>query len=108
MFNLIVVPGSPVDLRTTRVGLDYVVMDWKPPKEDGRSKITNYIVEMREEGSTKWSKIATTKLGEEYYKADFLKTGVPYFFAVSAQNKVGTGERAEITSAIVPQKEAGM
>lgn len=100
-------PGCPVDLRTTKVGLDFVVMDWKPPREDGNSKILSYIVEIRESSSSEWKKIATVRATEEYYRADFLKTGSSYFFAVSAQNAAGIGERAEITSAVIPQKPAG-
>ena len=102
-----VTPGCPVDLRTTKVGLDFVVMDWKPPREDGNSKILSYIVEIRESSSSEWKKIGSVKAIEECYRADFLKTGSSYFFAISAQNAAGTGDRAELTSAVIPQKPAG-
>lgn len=82
------------------------MFEWQPPKYNGGSPITNYIVFKREKRTGDLVKITTLSQYDSFYKVSGLKEGTEYFFAVAAENKAGPGESAETTKAIVPQKAA--
>lgn len=100
-------PGLPTHLRITKVGSDFVQLEWKAPLEDGGSKITGYRVELCDEKSEEWVKIADLKAFDTSYKATGLKDTIGYLFAVSAQNSVGYGEPCETERAVKPKTPEG-
>ena len=100
-------PGPPQDLKTARVGPDYVTLEWKPPAKDGGAKITGYRVEKCEETSEEWVKVEDIKAFDTVYKVTSLKEGMGYYFSVSAKNQVGYGEPCETDKAIKPKKPEG-
>lgn len=104
-FMLFVVPpGSPRSLKVTKVGPDYVMLDWKAPLEDGGAKITNYKIEKCEDTSDEWVKVEEVKSYDTSFKVEKLKENVGYYFAVSAKNEVGFGEPAETEDSAKPKK----
>ena len=106
--DLSAAPGPPQDLKTARVGPDYVTLEWKPPAKDGGAKITGYRVEKCEETSEEWVKVEDIKAFDTVYKVTSLKEGMGYYFSVSAKNQVGYGEPCETDKAIKPKKPEGM
>jgi len=94
-------------LKTSKLETDRVTVSWKPPKEDGGSKVTGYYVHMRQDDTDRWT--AVTYLGsfDTEYFVKKLKMGQKYFFSVAAENKVGIGKSAETDKAVVPQKKPG-
>ena len=75
-----------------------MTLKWKAPKDDGGSKITNYIVEMKDFSQTMtWneldSQLSSTDLT---YLATNLEKGTRYMFRVSAENKYGRSEPVEL------------
>ena len=105
--DLSAAPGPPQDLKTARVGPDYVTLEWKPPAKDGGAKITGYRVEKCEETSEEWVKVEDIKAFDTVYKVTSLKEGMGYYFSVSAKNQVGYGEPCETDKAIKPKKPEG-
>uniref|UniRef100_A0A8C9ZEN5 Titin n=1 Tax=Sander lucioperca TaxID=283035 RepID=A0A8C9ZEN5_SANLU len=61
-------PVGPIEI--SNITSESCVVNWQPPEDDGGTKITNYIVEKRESGSTAWqlinSSVKRTSLDGEY------------------------------------------
>ncbi|KAK7507540.1 hypothetical protein BaRGS_00001475, partial [Batillaria attramentaria] len=100
-------PGPPTNLRISKVGPDFITLEWKAPAEDGGSKITGYKFEICDEKSDDWVKVADLKAYDTSYKVTNLKETVGYLFAVSAQNTVGYSEPCETERAIKPKRPEG-
>ena len=107
LLTIAVPPGSPTNLRITKVGPDFVTLEWKPPLEDGGSKVTGYRLEFCDEKSDEWVKVTDLKQYDTSYKVTNLKDGVGYLFAVSAQNAAGYGEPIETDRAVRPKRPEG-
>lgn len=99
-------PGPPVNLTATKIGKDFVNLEWKHPKDDGGSKITKYAIKSRKDRKSEWQTMMTIDGSSRSFKATDLKEGTEYYFAVSAENKAGFGKMAEISEAILPLREA--
>lgn len=74
-------------------------MTWNPPRDDGGSKITNYVVEKKEADSEIWHKLSST-IKETNFKVTNLTPLKEYTFRVSAENMYGVGEPALSTPII--------
>ncbi len=97
-------PGPPKNVKTSKIGQDFVVLEWKAPVEDGGSKITNYKIEKCDDKSDDWVKVEEVKAYDLTYKVEKLKDNVGYYFAVSAKNEAGYGEAEETDKAAKPKK----
>ena len=69
-------------------------MKWKPPKDDGGAKVTEYVIEMREEGSS-WNPVGESQ-GNSFNKEGLVK-GNKYQFRVRAVNLGGESEPSKAT-----------
>lgn len=67
-----------------------ITLAWKPPRDDGGSKVTNYVVEKREENRKSWVHVSNDPK-EGLYTVQRLTEGHEYEFRVMAQNKYGVG-----------------
>lgn len=63
---------------------------WNPPTDDGGSKITNYVVEKREDNRKSWVHVSNDPK-ECAYVVTRLTENHEYEFRVMAQNKFGVG-----------------
>lgn len=99
-------PGPPRSVEPTKVGEDFAVIEWHPPKSDGGSPITNYILFKREKKTGDFTKVVTLKEFDSLYKVPNLKENTEYYFGVVAENKVGQGEIAETAKPVIPKKAA--
>ncbi|KAJ8352204.1 hypothetical protein SKAU_G00236800 [Synaphobranchus kaupii] len=98
-------PDRPEDLDVTAVTKDYIRMTWKPPKSDGGSEVTMYILEARPIGKDKFIRLTKEKLMERRYTYDGLKEGDTYEFRVSAVNEIGQGKPSFCTKPITCRNE---
>lgn len=55
-------PSPPQDLRAEEFAGDALTLYWNPPKDNGGSDVSNYIIEKKEKNSTTWSKVRRTFL----------------------------------------------
>ncbi|XP_033640975.1 twitchin-like isoform X1 [Asterias rubens] len=93
-------PGPPeAPLEVTDVTAESAKLAWNPPKDDGGSRITNYVVEKRE-GVRSWNKVTSFVRVPNYNVGD-LDEGQQYFFRVRAENQYGVGEPLEQSTAVV-------
>lgn len=84
-------PGPPVGpMKFTEVFAERIGLAWNPPTDDGGSKITNYVVEKREENRKSWVHISNDPK-ECAYVVTRLTENHEYEFRVMAQNKFGVG-----------------
>ncbi|XP_071479592.1 twitchin-like [Diadema antillarum] len=85
-------PSAPQGpLEATDVTADFCRLSWKPPQDDGGSRVTNYVVEKQLEGRSAWSKVSTFVRTTTYDVVN-LEEGSSYKFRVMAENQYGVGE----------------
>ena len=83
---------------------DRLTLTWKPPKEDGGSKVEKYHIMMKEDDGD-WNELATVKSYDNDYKVPNLKPDKKYDFAVVAENKAGRGDAIEtLTPTVLKEK----
>lgn len=77
-------------IKFTEVFAERIGLAWNPPIDDGGSKITNYVVEKREENRKSWVHVSNDPK-ECAYVVNRLTENHEYEFRVMAQNKFGVG-----------------
>ena len=94
------VPSSPRDLRVVKIGRNYVDLKWEPPRSDGDSRITGYLVERRETNGTHWYKVNEYGALDCAYTVLNLPEHSEYEFRVSAVNAAGQSEPVYTTAPV--------
>lgn len=89
-------PGPPAAFDITEVTNESCLLTWNPPRDDGGSKITNYVVERRATDSDMWHKLSST-VKDTKFKATKLTPNKEYIFRVAAENMYGVGEPVQAT-----------
>lgn len=84
-------PGPPAAFDITEVTNESCLLTWNPPRDDGGSKITNYVVERKATDSDMWHKLSST-VKDTNFKATKLTPNKEYLFRVAAENMYGVGE----------------
>lgn len=107
MCSFIGKPSAPEDLEHSDITEDSVTLNWKPPKSDGGSPLTEYIIEKRDVRKTSWSKVASVKSETLNYNVKKLLEDTPYLFRVIAVNAEGPSEPIQSEHEIVPTKAPG-
>lgn len=80
---------------------DRATLSWKPPKDDGGSKVSGYIVERRDtaKGPDAWIPV-TQACKETTFTVPSLLDGHEYEFRVMAVNENGTSEPLRSSSPV--------
>lgn len=95
--NIIVLdrPGPPVGpVVVSDITEDGVTLKWEPPRYDGGSQVTNYIVLKRETSTAVWSEVSTT-VARNMIKVMKLTTGEEYQFRIKAENRFGISDHID-------------
>ena len=67
-------------------------LQWTRPTEDGGAEITNYKIDYRVQGTTKWNTLQSEdSIPEPQHTMTNLQDDTYYEFRVAAENKAGTG-----------------
>lgn len=90
-------PGTP---QATDWDKDHVDLEWTPPKKDGGSPITGYIIEKRPKYGS-WEKAAEIPGNKTSGTVPNLTEGEEYEFRVIAVNKGGPGEPSEASLPVI-------
>uniref|UniRef100_A0A3Q4HL63 Titin n=1 Tax=Neolamprologus brichardi TaxID=32507 RepID=A0A3Q4HL63_NEOBR len=89
------VPAAPIGpVNILEVMPDSMTIEWRPPKDDGGSPITNYIVEKRESNKETWGGVSSGSLATQL-RIIRLQKGVEYVVRIRAENKMGIGAPLE-------------
>ena len=101
MLTFSAVPDPPINVQATEVTDCSVTLAWQPPKSDGGSPITGYIIERKQPTGNKWIRVNKVAVKElEYTIKDLLENDV-FEFRVSAENLAGIGKPSKPTQQIV-------
>lgn len=85
-----------------------VIISWKPPKDDGGSMITNYLVEKREDKEEAQWELVSSSITATNCRVPNLVDSAGYFFRVYAQNRYGNSEPLELSAPILIKSQLGM
>lgn len=100
-------PGPPAAFDISEITNETCFLAWNPPRDDGGSKVTNYIVERRAADSEIWHRLSST-VKQTTYKAVGLVKFKEYIFRVFAENQFGVGPAAEHPSIIARYPFGGL
>ena len=101
------VPQKPVGpIVVTNLTEDSVTLTWKPPKEDGGSKVTGYNIEFRDTKRETWQKAGSVDAETTVWTQSKLLDDSEYVFRVTAVNQQGESAALETDTTIKPQKSA--
>ncbi|XP_050098043.1 titin-like isoform X1 [Anopheles aquasalis] len=96
-------PRGPIE--TSGMSSSSFTLTWQPSESNGGSKITEYIVEVKEAKKKVWKVVGTTSASETSLLIENLAMNKAYDFKISAKNKVGTSEPLLTEESIVAGKE---
>uniref|UniRef100_A0A672I7Y4 Uncharacterized protein n=1 Tax=Salarias fasciatus TaxID=181472 RepID=A0A672I7Y4_SALFA len=89
------VPAAPIGpANILDVTPDSMTIEWRPPKDDGGTPVTNYIVEKREANKGTWGGVSSGSLATQL-KICRLQRGTEYVVRIRAENKMGIGAPLE-------------
>ena len=98
------VPSPPTGpLEFSEITKTTAVVSWKPPKDNGGSPITNYIVEKREAKKTSFTQVEKLGPKAQSCKLQYLLENTEYLVQVRAQNKVGVSQPLTADQPVLPK-----
>ncbi|CAH8566640.1 unnamed protein product [Schistosoma rodhaini] len=75
-------------------------LSWKPPKDDGGSKITHYVIERQEVGKDRWVPVSSGSK-EPNCEVQGLQENTHYLFRVAAVNDCGQGDWFKVPNEVI-------
>lgn len=99
------VPGAPTGpLTASDLTVESVTLTWRPPKHDGGSPITGYVVEKLDldKDKSSWVRAARVSANETTTTVQNLTKDHRYNFRVCAENKIGAGETIDLMEPVKP------
>ncbi|CAH8545499.1 unnamed protein product [Schistosoma haematobium] len=75
-------------------------LSWKPPKDDGGSKITHYVIERQEVGKDRWVPVSSGSK-EPNCEVQGLQENTHYLFRVAAVNDCGQGDWFQVPNEVI-------
>lgn len=93
--NVIDKPDKPEAVAITEVKKDAVVLEWKPPVDDGGLDITKYSIEKCDPEKMVWIKVAEVERHIDSYCVQKLLANAQYIFRIMALNPIGVSEPVE-------------
>ncbi|POI20489.1 hypothetical protein CIB84_015762, partial [Bambusicola thoracicus] len=92
-------PAPPKRLDIIDTTKSSVVLAWLKPDHDGGSRVTGYLLEMKQKGSDKWIPAGQTK--QLTFTVEGLVENTEYEFRVKAKNDAGYSEPREAFSSVI-------
>uniref|UniRef100_A0A182UGY7 Titin n=1 Tax=Anopheles melas TaxID=34690 RepID=A0A182UGY7_9DIPT len=96
-------PRGPIE--TSGMTSSSFTLMWQPSESNGGSKITEYVVEVKEAKKKVWKVAGTTSASDTSLLIENLAMNKAYDFKITAKNKVGSSEPLQTVESIVAGKE---
>ncbi len=97
-------PGKPGKPEPTTTNKTSISLKWTEPTTDGGSPIKGYVVEKKEKGDTRWTKVNREPEPDCNMKVTGLIHNTTYEFRVMAVNAAGPSEPSSNSSPIVARE----
>ncbi|KAH8269759.1 hypothetical protein KR018_000421 [Drosophila ironensis] len=91
--------------KADRISKDSVTLSWRPPKNDGKSRIKGYYVEMRPKNAKEWKPVNDLSINSTIFTVPNLKEGEEYSFRVIAENDVGRSDPSKPSQPITIEEQ---
>lgn len=78
-----------------------IEIKWNPPKDDGGSPVTNYIIERQQVGQSLWAKLGDISADKATYRDRNVTHGKKYNYRIFAENPEGLSDALETTDSIM-------
>eukprot|EP00066_Takifugu_rubripes_P026633 XP_011615899.1 PREDICTED: immunoglobulin-like and fibronectin type III domain-containing protein 1 [Takifugu rubripes] len=92
-------PEAPVE--TVETTSSIIVIKWKPPKDDGGSAVTNYIIEHQQVGQSLWKKLGSMSAENTSFRDRNVTHGKKYNYRIYAENPEGLSDALETNGSIM-------
>uniref|UniRef100_A0A8D8QGY6 Twitchin n=1 Tax=Cacopsylla melanoneura TaxID=428564 RepID=A0A8D8QGY6_9HEMI len=86
-------PHPPENLHADEFAGDSLTLYWTPPRDNGGSEISNYVVEKKDYNSNVWTKVSSY-VTTPFVRVRNLAIGSTYEFRVMAENQYGLSKPA--------------
>lgn len=94
------VPDAPENVAVGVVNRFGATVHWEPPKFDGGSEITNYVIELRDRTAVKWEAAMVCGASDRSATLNDVVENKEYIFRVRAENKAGVGRPSAATNPV--------
>uniref|UniRef100_A0A3Q0SLB3 Uncharacterized protein n=1 Tax=Amphilophus citrinellus TaxID=61819 RepID=A0A3Q0SLB3_AMPCI len=94
------VPDAPENVAVESVNKFGATITWEPPKFDGGSEITAYVIELRDRTSVKWEAALVCGASDRSAMLNDVVENKEYIFRVRAENKAGIGRPSAATNPV--------
>lgn len=95
------VPDAPGKPEAKDWGRNHVDLKWAAPKKDGGQPITSYIIEKKDQYSSKWVKATEVMGNKPEAKVTGLTENTKYQFRIRAVNKAGQSKPSEPSDTVL-------
>ncbi|KAM9361326.1 immunoglobulin-like and fibronectin type III domain-containing protein 1 [Symphorus nematophorus] len=92
-------PEGPVE--TVETTSSIIEIQWKPPKDDGGSAVTNYIIERQQTGQSLWTKLGDVSADKTSFRDRNVTHGKKYNYRIYAENPEGLSDALETADSIM-------
>ncbi|XP_034563149.1 immunoglobulin-like and fibronectin type III domain-containing protein 1 [Notolabrus celidotus] len=92
-------PEGPVEIVESTSSI--IEIEWKPPKDDGGSPVTNYIIERQQTGQSLWTKLGDVSADKTSFRDRNVTHGKKYNYRISAENPEGLSDPLETADSIM-------
>ncbi|XP_067314698.1 immunoglobulin-like and fibronectin type III domain-containing protein 1 [Pseudorasbora parva] len=86
-------PRGPLEVNESTSSV--LELKWNPPKDDGGSAVTNYIIERQQVGQNTWKKVGDISANYLTFKDRSVSLGKRYIYRIYAENLEGISEAME-------------
>ncbi|XP_059218729.1 twitchin isoform X21 [Stomoxys calcitrans] len=99
------VPDAPEAPNTDRITKGSVTLSWRPPRNDGRSKVKGYFLEMKPKNSNNWEMVNELPIRGTIHTIPNLREGEEYTFRVIALNDVGRSNPSKPSQPVIVEEQ---
>lgn len=87
-------------MQTVETTSSIIEIKWNPPKDDGGSAITNYIIERQQTGQSLWTKPGDISADRTSFRDRNVTHGKKYNYRIYAVNPEGLSDALETADSI--------
>ncbi|KAM8914643.1 immunoglobulin-like and fibronectin type III domain-containing protein 1 isoform 2-T2 [Spinachia spinachia] len=91
-------PDGPVE--TVETTSSVIEIKWNPPKDDGGSAVTNYIIERQQAGQALWTKLGDVSADKTSFRDRNVTHGKKYKYRIYGENPEGLSDSLQTTDSI--------